>query len=100
MPTYNIHDPITFEEEDLLERRYLAERIFNRLISDSCPEVIGIYGGWGTGKTSLLRLIQQKWKNLGDKTIQVEYIDAWNYEGSTTLFVPVIVRTMSKRLSL
>ncbi|HET6594279.1 MAG TPA: P-loop NTPase fold protein [Anaerolineales bacterium] len=97
---FTIHDPITDEEQDILERRYLAARIFNRLTDDACPGVIGIYGGWGTGKTSLLHLIQQKWKNSGDKTIQIEYIDAWNYEGSATLFVPVIVRTMSKRVSL
>jgi hypothetical protein len=31
--------------------------------------------------------------------IHLEYINAWNYEGSSTLFVPVIVRMMAKRLS-
>jgi len=96
MPGHSIHDPILCESQDTLERRYLAERIFNRLVSESCPEVIGIYGGWGTGKTSLLNLIQERWQQSDDKTIQIEYIDAWNYEGSSTLFVPVIVRMMSK----
>jgi hypothetical protein len=96
----SIHDPIFCQEQDILERRYLAERILTRLINDSCPEVMGIYGGWGTGKTSLLNLIREKWLKSGNQTIQIEYIDAWNYEGSTTLFVPVIVRMMSKRLAL
>jgi hypothetical protein len=44
MPEHNIHDPILFESQDTLERRYLAEKIFYRLINDACPGVIGIYG--------------------------------------------------------
>ncbi len=100
MPEYSIHDPIRCEQQDILERRYLAERIFNRLVADCCPGVIGIYGGWGTGKTSLLNLIQERWQKSENKAIQIEYIDAWNYEGSATLFVPVVVRMMSKRLGL
>lgn len=98
MPAYRVHEPILCEDEDILERRYLAERILNRLLNDSCPNVIGVYGGWGTGKTSLLNLIQEKWRNSGDTSIQIAYIDAWNYEGTATLFVPVIVRMMSKQL--
>lgn len=98
MPEHNIHDPILCESQDTLERRYLAERIFNRLISEACPEVIGIYGSWGTGKTSLLNLIQERWKKSADKIIQMEYVDAWNYEASATLFVPLVVRMMSRHL--
>jgi hypothetical protein len=98
MPEYSLHDPIWCERQDTLERRYLAKRIFARLVNDACPGVIGIYGGWGTGKTSLLNLIQERWRNSGEQTIHIEYIDAWNYEGSATLFVPVIVRMMSRRL--
>lgn len=100
MPAAEIHKPILCEDQDILERRYLAERLFKRLMDESCPEVIGIYGGWGTGKTSLLNLIQEKWRNSGSTFIQMEYIDAWSYEGTATLFVPVIVRMMSKRLDL
>ena len=31
MPEHSIHDPILYESQDTLERRYLPERIFNRL---------------------------------------------------------------------
>jgi len=75
MPGHSIHDPILCESQDTLERRYLAERIFDRLVSESCPEVIGIYGGWGTGKTSLLNLIQERWQKSNEQTIQIEHFD-------------------------
>ena len=97
MSKLSIYDPIENEEQDILERRFLAERIFKRLADENCPQVIGIYGGWGTGKTSLLNLIQEKWKLSGTKDLHLEYVDAWHYEGSGTLFVPVIVRMMAKR---
>jgi len=96
----SIHDPIVSEDQDILDRRYLAERIINRLNDETCPQVLGIYGSWGTGKTSLLNLIQEKWGKSGDQSLQIEYVDAWHYEGSGNLFVPIIVRMMSKRAAL
>lgn len=94
-----MHDPINGEQQDILDRRFLAERIFNRLVDESCPHAIGVYGNWGTGKTSLLNLILEKWNISGNKIVHLEYIDAWNYEGTANLFVPVIVRMMSNRLA-
>jgi hypothetical protein len=95
-----IHDPITCEEQDILERRFLAEKIFNRLVSESCPGVIGIYGSWGTGKTSLLNLLLAHSKKpviTGSKPIHIEVFDAWNYETTGNLLIPVIVQL--KKLS-
>lgn len=96
----DIHDPIQSESQDILERRYLAGRIYNRLLDESCPNVIGVYGSWGTGKTSLLNLLKAQCRDAGNTILQFEDIDAWNYEGSSNLFVPIIVRMMSKRLAL
>jgi len=96
----DIHEPIQGESQDILERRYLAGRIYNRLLDESCPNVMGIYGSWGTGKTSLLNLLKAQCRDAGNTILQFEDIDAWIYEGSANLFVPVIVRMMSKRLAL
>jgi hypothetical protein len=99
----DIHAPIEHKEEDLLGRHFLAERIYGRLCRDDCPQAIGIYGGWGTGKTSLLKLlleIQANQNKSKKPLIQIIYIDAWQYENSGDLFVPIIVKLMAKRATI
>jgi Cdc6-like AAA superfamily ATPase len=97
----NIHDPITIdkddiEKRDILERRHLAGRILRRLGEEDCPSVLGIYGGWGTGKTSLLNLMcglnKVKLPQSKEKKVHVEIIDAWKYEGTGNLLIPIIVK--------
>lgn len=100
MLRFSNYDPIEGEEQDILERRFLAERIFNRLFDDGCPQVIGIYGGWGTGKTSLLKLLLSLNKKSVagvSKTLHIELLDAWQYETAGSLLIPVIVQL--KKLS-
>lgn len=51
------------------------------------PISLGIFGNWGAGKSSLLKLIEKELKSLGeaDKTKSSNYIvvnfDAWLYQG-------------------
>jgi hypothetical protein len=100
--TINIHEPLEVIDKkhpeeifnrDILKRSQLAERILFRLREEDCPRAIGIYGGWGTGKTSLLNLMEQKNLSLQNSPVKihVEIIDAWEYEASDGLLVPVIV---------
>ena len=46
----SIHEPILSESQDILERRYLAERIYKRLLEEACPDVMGLYGAGGPEK--------------------------------------------------
>ncbi|MEM2141433.1 MAG: P-loop NTPase fold protein [Nitrososphaera sp.] len=71
--------------------RKIAEIIVN-----SYPRfTVGIFGGWGTGKTSLMRMVE---KQLREKEIPTVWFDAWRYEREDHLAVVPFLRTF--RLAL
>ena len=51
------------------------------------PFIVGIYGAWGSGKTSMMRLLLSK---LDDKCISV-WFDAWRYTQQDALWRALIV---------
>lgn len=59
---YLADKPISEEKDDKFQRynfsKRIAETILNRKSSDSI--VIGLYGAWGEGKTSVLNFIKQE----------------------------------------
>ena len=57
---YSSDHPIQSREEDKFNRWPFAKRIADTLVERSDPQslVIGIYGPWGDGKTSTLRLMR------------------------------------------
>ena len=67
------------------------------IITNSTPRFsIGVFGGWGTGKTSLMSMIKQILDG-NDKIVTV-WFDAWRYEREEYLAVIPFLRTV--KLSL
>jgi len=94
---HNIHEPIgisaeEIESRDILDRRPFAGRILKRLGDADCPRVMGIYGGWGTGKTSLKNMLIHQNGGVNGHFFYILDIDAWKYELSDGLIVPIIVQ--------
>ncbi len=60
-PGYAADQPIRTKEEDRFNRWPFAERIAQTLAArtDTSSLVVGLYGVWGDGKTSTLRLMEQ-----------------------------------------
>ena len=98
MSRLNIHEPIVSIGEDFLNRKILARRILNRLQDTQCPSAIGIYGGWGTGKSSLLNLINLE-NVQANSHIDIHIVDAWKYDSTGNLLTPVIMllKELSKK---
>jgi predicted KAP-like P-loop ATPase len=62
VPAIKADTPITSSSQDRLNRTGLATAIARAILALDAKEsvVIGIYGPWGTGKTSLLNLLQEQ----------------------------------------
>lgn len=58
------------------------------------PLTIGIYGSWGTGKTSLMRLIEdklKKYENKGDfRKCKTVWLQAWKYADEDKILAALI----------
>jgi KAP-like P-loop domain-containing protein/TIR domain-containing protein len=52
------------------------------------PFTIGVFGEWGTGKTSLMRLIQSQLE--GESNVVTVWFNAWRYEKEEHPIVPLI----------
>jgi len=91
-PGSSAKDGLNFEEYATVLSR-VAE-------NTSGPFTIGIFGDWGTGKTSLMRLIEEKLISK-DKIIPV-WFNAWRYEKEDEPLFPLvatIIRHIEKNSS-
>lgn len=58
-----------------------AKVLTNHIKSNSSFSVYGIYGPWGSGKTSLMKMIKSELKD--DITV---FFDAWKFKGKISIF--------------
>ena len=88
---FNTDQPIETKEQDILGRNLfsskLAESIFE--FQDKKSLVIGIYGKWGVGKTSIVNLTLKKLEELARNSQDKEQIiirfSPWNYSDTDDL---------------
>jgi predicted KAP-like P-loop ATPase len=65
---------------DYLNHSEVAEMICEMISDDTLlPLSVGVYGGWGVGKSSILQLVNKQLL-AEEKTIVIEF-DAWLYQG-------------------
>ena len=76
--------PIKDSERDLIGRAPFAERLADILKSVAGPEslVIGLYGSWGSGKTSVINLVENELSRKDDDgkaDVSIVRFEPWNY---------------------
>lgn len=65
---------------DLLDYQYLVSATTNIIYNPSLlPCTIGIYGDWGSGKSSLMRMVEKS-LNEDDKILTIKF-NGWLFEG-------------------
>lgn len=84
-------------ENDSLDRDGLGFDIYAQLLAGAVlgtpgPFTVGIFGEWGTGKTSLMRMIKGRLDAQED--IITVWFDAWRYEQDQHPIIPLIATTI------
>lgn len=84
--------PITNSAQDRLGRNLFAQYLARCLLDHTDPDsmVVGLYGGWGVGKTSVINLIMQELKfaasnMLDDEKPIILNFSPWSYSGQHQL---------------
>jgi len=94
--------PVENEEQDRFQRYNFSKRIADTIIQRENEEgiVIGIYGAWGEGKTSVLNFIQKELDK--EKTILTVALNPWRYNDEETLiknFLKKIAEVLGREIN-
>jgi len=82
--------------DDALDFKNYANTLANIILNSTPRFSVGIFGGWGTGKTSLMLMIKEildRYENL-----VTVWFDAWRYEREENLAVIPFLRTLKLTL--
>lgn len=73
-------DPIAEESEDRLGRGEYVASLYHLITSaqDGTSQVVGIYGEWGEGKTSVVQLLQSKCRNTKSCRLRFTWFNPWS----------------------
>lgn len=66
----------------------VANNLLERTRSGRLPFTLGIFGGWGTGKTTFLAMLAEELERT--KTVKIVYFNSWKYAGFMEI-VPALI---------
>ncbi|MCB9069559.1 MAG: hypothetical protein H6629_17355 [Calditrichae bacterium] len=80
------------DRTDQLAFKHTAEVLGRAALYTESPITIGVFGDWGSGKTSLMRLMRQVVDDevYGEQAAVAVWFNAWQYEREEHLIVPLI----------
>lgn len=78
--TYIVNDQPT--ERDALDFTPYVETLADIIQTGNTPLTIGVFGTWGSGKTSLMKMV----KNQLPDDFTIAWFDAWKYDKEETLW--------------
>lgn len=101
---YNSDKPIKTSEQDLLGRTIFSRQLGEAINSYDGKDglVLGLFGKWGTGKTSILNMVVNEINHLSEKTDNRPIIvnfSPWNYTDKDNL-ISLFFRVLKNRLDL
>jgi hypothetical protein len=82
--------------EDRLNRAHYVSALSQMALQSETPLVVGVFGEWGTGKTSLMRMVEQ---SLPESSARTVWFDAWRHQQDETPTV-ALMHSMVSQLDL
>ncbi len=67
-------------DSDHLSLKTYATIVASAAVGNDGPFTIGVFGDWGTGKTSLLHLAEERVRNSGQEDTITVWFNAWQHE--------------------
>ncbi len=86
-------EPITDAGDDILGFADFVSLLHKSLANTTSPFVYGVLGDWGTGKTSILKILQNKLEaelQSGTDPLVPIWFNAWQYENESDLIYPIL----------
>lgn len=101
---YNTDKPIESQKQDLLGRATFSKRLANAIYQYNADDglVIGVFGKWGTGKTSILNMVIDEINCLSmdsDRKPIIVKFSPWNYSNYDNL-INLFFRMLKNQLAL
>lgn len=71
--------PIDKSSDDLLNRTSFAKSLAKAMVKHSSSEAftIGLYGSWGSGKTSVINMVLEELYSLQDESVVILKFNPW-----------------------
>ncbi len=84
---FNPDKPIQTNQDDLLNRSGFSKMFAKTLANLDKDETftIGLYGKWGTGKTSLINMVKEELVCSQDRYLVVVHFEPWNFSDENQL---------------
>lgn len=84
------------EENDILETKRYAESLKETILNVPTPFNIGLYGEWGSGKSSIIKTAQTQLEFNPNQKIKFVIYDAWKYANDS--FRRMFLKTLQEQL--
>ncbi len=89
---------------DYLNFDYIIDAVVKLVLDeDLSPSSIGLYGDWGSGKSSLMKMVEQHLTSMDDKSILCIRFNGWLFEGyedAKTALCGTILESIHKKEGL
>lgn len=84
------------EENDILETKKYAESLKDTILNAPTPFNIGLYGEWGSGRSSIIKTAQIQLESNQNQKIKFVMYDAWKYANDS--FRRMFLKTLQEQL--